>query len=132
MPGLSGISDSDPWASSFADLAFGELEQCLGAYPVDFSGSWTPPEYWDADDMSLEMPEHPKLQKSMVMLVWSVAVLSCRFLGVMQTVQRAEFSGAVVAMQAYWPCHLGIDTLNVARTVGRLLDKDCLVKAYEH
>ena len=25
--------------------------------------------------------------------------------GVMQTVQRAEFWVAIVAMQAYWPCH---------------------------
>ena len=48
--------------------------------------------------------------------------------GVMQTVQRAEFWCAIVAMQAYWPCHSGIDNLNVARTVGRLLDKDCFVK----
>ena len=46
----------------------------------------------------------------------------------MQTVQRAEFWGAIVAMQAYWPCHSGIDNLNVARTIGRLLDRDCLVK----
>ena len=36
----------------------------------------------------------------------------------MQTVQRAEFWGAIVALQAHWPCHLGIDDLNVARTVG--------------
>ena len=48
--------------------------------------------------------------------------------GVMQTVQRAEFWGAIVAMQAYWPCHLGIDNLNVARSIGRLLDRDSLVK----
>ena len=48
--------------------------------------------------------------------------------GIMQTVQRAEFWGAIVAMQAYWPCHLGIDNLNVARTKGRLLDRDCLAK----
>ena len=48
--------------------------------------------------------------------------------GVMQTVQRAEFWGAIVAMQAYWPCHLSIDNLNVARTIGRLLDRDCLAK----
>ena len=47
---------------------------------------------------------------------------------VMQTVQRAEFWGAIVALQAYWPLHLGIDNLNVARTIGRLLDRDCLVK----
>ena len=31
-------------------------------------------------------------------------------------------------MQAYWPRHFGIDNLNVARTMGRLLDKDSLVK----
>ena len=48
--------------------------------------------------------------------------------GVMQTVQRAEFWGAIVAMQAYWPCHLGIDNLNVARSIGRLLDHGSLVK----
>ena len=53
---------------------------------------------------------------------------SCQFLFFLQTVQRAEFWGAIVAMQAYWPCHLGIDNLNVARTIGRLLDKGCLVK----
>ena len=34
----------------------------------------------------------------------------------------------ILALQAYWPCHLGIGNLNVARTIGRLLDKDCLVK----
>ena len=31
--------------------------------------------------------------------------------GVMQTVQRPEFWSAIVALQAYWPCHLGIDNL---------------------
>ena len=46
----------------------------------------------------------------------------------MQTVQRAEFWGAIVALQAYWPCHLGIDNLNVVRSIGRLLDADCLAK----
>ena len=48
--------------------------------------------------------------------------------GVMQTVQRAEFWGAIVAIEAYWPCHLGIDNLNLARDHGRLLDRDCLAK----
>ena len=48
--------------------------------------------------------------------------------GVMQTVQRAEFWGAIVALQAYWPCHLGIDNLNVVRSIGRILDLGCLAK----
>ena len=48
--------------------------------------------------------------------------------GPLQFVQRAEFWGAIIALQSYWPCHLGIDNLNVARSVGRLLDHGCLVK----
>ena len=48
--------------------------------------------------------------------------------GVMQTVQRAEFWGAILALQAYWPCHLRIDNLNVSRTLGRLLDREILVR----
>ena len=40
----------------------------------------------------------------------------------------AEFWSAILAMQAYWPCHLRIGNRNVARTIGRLLDNDCLVK----
>ena len=46
----------------------------------------------------------------------------------MQTVQRGELWGAIVALQAYWPCHFGIDNLDVARSIGRLLDFDCLTK----
>ena len=25
---------------------------CLGAYPVGFDAAWTPPEFWDADDIA--------------------------------------------------------------------------------
>ena len=31
-------------------------------------------------------------------------------------------------MQACWPCHLGIDNINVAGTLGRLLDRDSLIQ----
>ena len=40
LPGLRGAGDDNPGAASFGDLAFGALEQCLGAYPIDFSGFW--------------------------------------------------------------------------------------------
>ena len=136
-------------------LASFHLEQCLGAYPVDFASCWTPPDYWDADDVALEMPDHPNVwtdgsredfsslggfevagagvylpasELAFENLVWCTVeeygdarLERCRaFLpvpGVMQTVQRAEFWGAIVALQAYWPCHLGIDNLNVARSI---------------
>ena len=156
----------NPWATSFGDSASFHLERCLGAYPVDFAGSWTPPEYWDAADVALEMPEHPNVwtdgsredfsfiggfevagagvylpasELAFEGLIWRTAeecgdarLKRCRaFLpvpGVVQTVQRAELWGAIVAMQAYWPYHFGIDNLNVAKSIGRLLDRDCLVK----
>ena len=166
LPALCGISDKDPWATSFGDLASFHLERCLGAYQVVFAGCWTPLEYWDAADIVLEMTEHPNvwtdgsredfssvglfevagtgvyLLASEVAFdgsVWGTAeeygdgrLERCRsfmpVLRFMQTVQRAEFWSAIIAMQAYWPCHLGIDNLNVARCIGRLLDHDSLVK----
>ena len=165
-PGLNGIGQRDPWALSFGDLASFHLERCLGAYSVDFAPAWTPPEYWDADDIALEMPEHPNVwtdgsredfssiggfevagagayllasELAFDNSVWGTVeeygnarLERCRaFLpvpGVFQTVQRAEFWGAIVAFQAYWLCHLGIDNLNVARSIGCLLDSDCLSK----
>ena len=59
--GLSGISDDDPWAASFGDLAFAKLERYLSAYSVGLAGSWPPPEYWDADDVALQMSDHPNI-----------------------------------------------------------------------
>ena len=61
LPGLSGTGGSDPEATSFGDLACGELERCLGAYPVDYCGYWTPPEYWDADDIAMVVADHPNI-----------------------------------------------------------------------
>ena len=119
LPGLSGADERDPGAASFGQLACCKLECRLGAYPGDTSAFWTPPEYWDADDIALEMSDTPHIKKdgsrgdfsstggfeaagagvyvpapehafegsvwvlrrSMEMLAWSVAVLSCPSLG---------------------------------------------------
>ena len=61
------------------------------------------------------------------MLYWSVAVLFCQSLGSCRLLNVLNSGGAILALQAYWPCHLGIDNLNVARSIGRLLDHDSLV-----
>ena len=42
----------------------------------------------------------PAVEVAFESAVWGVAE---EYGGVMQTVQRAEFWGAIVAMQAYWP-----------------------------
>ena len=154
-----------PWAASFGQLASWELERCLGALLADDSNFWTAPDFWDADDLALEMTDAPNIWSdgswedypvggfevvgagvylpapalAMDGAVWGVAEESgdatlerCRALmpvpGPLQSVQRAEFWGAIIALQAYWPSHLGIDNLNVARSIGRLLDHGCLAK----
>ena len=46
----------------------------------------------------------------------------CSVLGPLQSVQRAEFWGVILALQADDGVHLGVDNLGVVRHVGRLLD----------
>ena len=46
----------------------------------------------------------------------------CSVPGPLQTVQRAEVSGDILALQAADGVHLGVDNLGVVRHVGRLLD----------
>ena len=41
--------------------------------------------------------------------------------GALQTVQRAEYWGAILALQAFMPVHLGIDNKNVCNNIGKIL-----------
>ena len=147
LPGLGGTHNG------IGDLASFHLERCLGAYPDDFALEMTDhPNVWtdgSREDFSstggFEVAGAgvylPASELAFEGLIWGTAeeygdarLERCRaFLpvpGVMQTVQRAEFWSAIIAMQAYWPCHLGIDNLNVARSIGRLLDHDSLIKPH--
>ena len=46
----------------------------------------------------------------------------CSVPGSLQSVQRAEMWGAILALQSSGAVHLGVDNLGVVRHVGRLLD----------
>ena len=47
-------------------------------------------------------------------------------LGPVQSVQRAEYWGVIIALQAYSGIHIGIDNLNVLRGVAALLSRNVL------
>ena len=49
----------------------------------------------------------------------------CAVPGPLQSVQRAELWGVILALQSSGAVHLGVDTLSVVRHVGRLLDGRC-------
>ena len=96
LPGLNGIDNRDPWATSFGDLASFHLERCLGAYPVDFSSSWTPPDHWDADDIALEMSEYPNIWTDGCREDFSsVGVYEVAGAGVHLSAAEVAFEGAV-------------------------------------
>ena len=58
LPGRTCGDKRSSWAASFGPLACLKLERRLGAYQVDSSGHWTPLDYWDADDIAMEMSDH--------------------------------------------------------------------------
>ena len=62
------------------------------------------------------------------MLAWSVVELPCLFLELCRLSNVPNSGVPLLPCRRNWPCHLGIDSLNVARTIGRLLDRDCLAK----
>ena len=49
----------------------------------------------------------------------------CAVPGPLQSVQRAEYWGVILALQSSGAVHLGVDNLSVVRHVGRLLDGRC-------
>ena len=65
---------------------------------------------------------------SAVMLGWSVAVPLCRFRVHSKRYSVLSFGVRSWRCRFFWPGHLGIDILNVVRSVGRLLDRGCLSK----
>ena len=56
--------------------------------------------------------------------------LYCSVLGPLQTVQRAEIWGVLVALQGCTRMHVGVDNLNVVRHVSRIIDGGCTGKPF--
>ena len=48
--------------------------------------------------------------------------------GQLQKIKRADFWGAIIALQSKKPCHSGIDKRNVSMSIGKVLFRGCLVK----
>ena len=56
--------------------------------------------------------------------------LYCSIRGLLQTVQRTEIWGVLVALQGCTRMHVGVDNLNVLRHVSRIIDDRCTGKPF--
>ena len=139
-----------PWSDSLGQLASRSWATALGDCPVDVARLWSLPEGWDAEDLAVEIDDHPCVWTD-GMLRWWVLVCIClrriwlctvplgvwrrsmemRFgrcrvfmpvAGPLQSVQRADFGGTILALQAFSPGHLGVGN----RAIGELLDHGSL------
>ena len=66
-----------------------------------------------------------------VMVLVSACRGFCSVPGPLQTVQRAELWGVILALQANDGVHLGVDNLGVVRHVGRILDGKLSCRPFE-
>ena len=61
LPGLSRGDERSSWAASFVSWLV--LSWNVAWVPIRWITLvfWTPPDYWDADDLALEMPDAPNI-----------------------------------------------------------------------
>ena len=86
LPGLSHEGERDCWAASLGPLAERRLESALGAYPAGHAGYWVAPDFWDAEDLALEMVEHPN--------IWTDGSRAVHLIGGLRLQGLVYFSGA--------------------------------------
>ena len=145
LPGLTSRSSGSPWAVASSDLASHNLEQALGPHPLSTHSTWHP--FCMVDDVpSRETIPHLDVETAGAgAFVHSPAIIFdgrhwghaqdlddpqegsthifSGVLGPIQSVQRAEYWGVVLALQAYSGIHIGIDNFNVLRGVAALLSQ---------
>ena len=61
LPGLGLGGDLAPWADSLGQLAVRSLETVLGGHQDDCSGLRSPLDFWDAEDLAIEIGDHPRV-----------------------------------------------------------------------
>ena len=151
LPMLSGVNRGSPWAVDHVECARNLLENALGSYTSAFLLDWRLPGGFDAESAALHVAREPDVWTDGSMVedkvsgsssagagfstghsgrLWAERswghVASCRGYcsvpGPLQSVQRAELWGVILALQASGGVHLGVDNLNVVRHVGRVHD----------
>ena len=136
LPMLSGVNGASPWAIDASESSGFLVEVALGRHSSGLVAEWRSSDELDEDRAASSVPDHPNVwtDGSLVLDRWSHVdgvradddVSSCRGFcsvpGPLQSVQRAEMWGVILALQSSDAVHLGVDILGVVRRVGRLLD----------
>ena len=129
FPMISGVHGASPWAADASESACYMVEVALERYSSDLLAGWVPSDEYDEVEAASSMPDHPNVWTDGSLVFDRVRpegpVHSCKGFcsvpGFLQSVQRAEMWGVILALQSSSAVHLGVDNLGVVRHVGRLL-----------
>ena len=147
LPMLSGVNGASPWALDASESAGYLVEVALGRYSSGMVAEWSPSDELDGAGAASSMPDHLNVwtdggagffahqsEECWRGRRWghvdgtradnddSSCGGFCSVPGPLQSVQRAEMWGVILALQSSSAVHLGVDNLGVVRHVGRLLD----------
>ena len=155
LPKLSGFNGAFPWAANAADSAGYLVESALGSYSSRLLVGWCLPVGFDAVEAASLLPASPNVWTDGSLVLDRVVGVSSSgagffahqsvscwdhrcwglffllFLGPLQSVQRAELWGVILALQSSGAVHLGVDNLCVVLHVGGLLDGRCCSVPFE-
>ena len=149
LPVLSGVNGASPWAVDAFESALYMVEVALGRHSSGLVTDWSLPNGLDADEVAVGCLTPLKSGLMVVVLFWIPSLVSehcwssrrwgrvdhvqlvrvvqssrlfVSVPGPLQTVQRAELSGVMLALQSSDAVRVGVDNLGVVRHVGRLLN----------
>ena len=72
LPMLSGVNGASPWAADASESAFYLVETALGQYSSRLVSEWSLPDGFDADEVSLRLPDSPDIWSDGGMVLDSV------------------------------------------------------------
>ena len=136
LPMLSGVHGALPWAVDASESALYLVEVAVGRFSSGLVAEWSLPDGFDGDEVCCGAGCFT-YRGSRLWSKWRWGHLDedvgedavagacrgfCSVPGPLQSVQRAEFWGVILALRADCGVHLGVDILSVVRHVGRLLD----------
>ena len=93
LPMLSGVNGASPWAADSSESAFYLVENALGQYSSQLVSEWSLPDGFDADEVSLRLPDSPDIWSDGSLVLDSVTGVSAAGAGMFAHYSEACWSG---------------------------------------
>ena len=105
---LSGVNGASPLDADASESAVNLVEVALGRYSPGLITDWGPPDGFDAVEAASRMPDAPNVWTDGGCVLDQVTGVSSCGAGRLQSVQRAEMWGVILALQSSDAVHFWV------------------------